>query len=155
MSKFTRKVSTPNTTFMRRKHARATQQRATGRLHAREGHHSGGPCPAVALATLAARSYGWAYRYLKAETGYAGAGEFRGPLDRAAERIFGPGRRIPGHGSCARFVSSLGSDANGFAYVAGHVMPIRNGRLLNASARHQRMHCEGVTLFDINEVRES
>ena len=155
--RYVRHVETPKATLTRRGVSKQMHALAEGRISATQGKHSGGPCPAVALATVAGKSYGWAYRYLNTETGYTGSGEYREPLDRAAAKLFGPGRKIRGSGNVGRFVGGLARtepNANGFAYCRGHVMPIRNGRLLNASAKHLRLPCEGVTLFDIVEVRD-
>lgn len=151
---YTRTVKTPDTFGMMKRSASKHRARAQGTIAAEQGRHAGGPCPAVALATLAGKQYGWAFAFLNRETGYTGRGEFREPLDRAAAKVFGPGRRLTPSGSCESVAARLGREANGFMYCAGHVMPIRNGRLLNASARHRRMRCEGITLFEINEVRE-
>jgi hypothetical protein len=155
MARYTRKVSTPDTFGMLPRQARNARRRSSGRVAVAEGHHAGGPCPAVAIATLAGKTYGWAFAYLTRETGYTGRGEHRGPLHRAAEKLFGPGRKLRVSGSCGAAVRRLcGPGTNGFAFVRGHVMPIRDGRLLNASDKHRRMRCEGITLFDIAEVRD-
>lgn len=153
---YTRTVRTPDTFGMMARSARSARDRASGRKAAEQGRHSGGPCPAVALATLTGRSYGWAFQYLNRETGYTGRGEFREPLDRAAAKLFGEPTRKTGAPGCtiAALERSLPPNAEGFAYCPGHVMPIRQGRILNASPKHRRFRCDGVTLFDIVEVRE-
>lgn len=156
MAKFTRTVQTPDTFGMLPRVARTHRARATGQIAAEEGRHRGGPCPAVALATIAGKTYHWAFAYLARETGYNGSGEFRPALDRAAERLFGEPTRVTGPTPArVRDVAvRLRPTDNGFIYCPGHVMPVRNGRVLNASAKHLARRCDGMTLFDIAEVRE-
>lgn len=153
---FTRTTSTPDTFGMSSRVAQRTRARAQGRVAAEQGRHRGGPCPAVALATLAGWSYARAERYLQ-DHGYRGAGMYRHSLVPALVALFGrPAARIDDtqHLTCSSAVDRFARRLDGVAFVRGHVMPIRNGRLLNASTRHQRMPCEGIILWNINEVHE-
>jgi len=152
---YTRTVRAPDTFGMLRSTARRQLARANGTIAAEQGRHAGGPCPAVALATLTGRSYQWAFAYLNRRTGYTGRGEYRPALVKAAAELFGaPVEERRGCGTLAAEAGRLRGDAEGLAFVRGHVMPIRRGRVLNASRKHMSMCCEGVVLFDIAEVRE-
>lgn len=152
---FKRTVSTPDTFGMSSSNANRTRARARGRVAAEQGRHRGGPCPAVALATLTGWSYARAERYLK-DHGFTGAGMYRHDLLPAFEELLGTPLRHIGEGDthnvrCSEAVSRWASQHDGIAFVAGHVMPIRNGRLLNASWEHRMARCQGIVLWNIEE----
>lgn len=135
--------------------ARRTRDRAAGRIAAETGRHRGGPCPAVAFATLTGWSYARAERYLK-DHGFSGAGMFKLPIIRAFCQMFGrplreySERDLRGK-STAQAVLDHARGNDGIAFCPGHVMPIRNGRLLNASDRHRALRCDGLVLWAISE----
>lgn len=100
-----------------------------------------GPCPAVALATLAGWPYHRAAEFLK-PYGFRGHGLVRSCIDEAVRRATGRElRAVPAAGSVAatvreRFASQR---LSGLVYCHGHVMPVVRGVLLNGDPFRDRL----------------
>jgi len=140
---------------MKRSTARRHQLREAGLIAAETGRHSGGPCPAVALATLAGKSYYWANEYLRRECGFAGRGAFTEEITSAADKLWERTRtcsKFPPHTSSVeieRALAAKGEALSGLVFIRGHVMPLVRGRVLNGSARHRAAPVELVVIYAI------
>lgn len=136
MATFKRETHVPDTFGMMNRVARRTVARARGQVASETGRHAGGPCPAVALATLTGWSYARAQRYL-ADYGFRGAGMYRQDIQRAFISVLGePTRRIDEPTCRVADVGRFFNGGDGLVHCAGHVMPVRAGIVLNASPRH-------------------
>lgn len=148
---FTRTVKTPDTFGLSSKIARKVRDRAEGRVAAAQGRHAGGPCPAVCLATLTGWTYTQAEDWLR-KYGFAGAGMTVPMLLRAYSDALGEAEHLPPVGSVRVTVSRLPAGFEGAVICRHHVMPVRNGRVLNATEEHLRAKCTHVLRYNIVEA---
>ena len=147
---FKRTNATVDTFGKTKRVARRLKGESSGRVAQRAGNHAGGPCPAVCLATLTGWHYQRAASFLARHTGFAGAGDHWEQYIPAVGIALG---QTPEYaepvGTVGTTVSRLFAGRSGAVRCRGHVMPVLNGRLLNAGRNHERMRCEGAVLFDI------
>ena len=144
---FVRDASPPNTFGMMSRVARRTVARAAGQMPAETGRHAGGPCPAVALATLTGWSYARAAGYL-APYGFHGDGMYRGTIQRAFIAVLGQPLRLVEEPKCrVADVGQFFQGGDGLVHCTGHVMPVRGGRVLNATPRQRTMPAGAVLVW--------
>lgn len=126
------------------------QLEARGEVSVKAGRNGGGPCPAVCLATLTGWHYQRAAKFLKARTGFNGRGDVWERYIPAIGIALG---QTPEYvrpvGSCAATVRRVFAGRSGAIRCRGHVMPVLNGRLLNAGPREESARCEGAVIFSI------
>jgi len=148
---FTRTIKHTDTFGMATSTARRVRRLESGVVAAEQGRHSGGPCPAVALATLTGWSYARAERLLQ-DFGFRGRGMVLESIRLAFIHMFGlPRTEHRPSCSVAGAVKVLAEGCDGIVFCRGHVMPIRNGRLLNASVKHAGMPCTHLMTWNIAE----
>lgn len=151
MANFTRTVKEPDTFGLMGSTKATLRARSRGEVAARTGRHAGGPCPAVCLATLTGWSYQRAENHLRRH-GFRGDGMFRHILLAAFREVLGEERGVRHTGGTVEATCrDLPPSFNGAVFCRGHVMPVRNGRLSNASAKHRRMRCEMLVSYSICE----
>lgn len=155
---FARAVTKPNTFGMLPRNRARVQARASGTIAAEQGRHQGGPCPAVALATITGWSYAQAEAYLRRVAGFTGAGLSYEAIANAFTRALGtPWYTTPETGlsvaeTVRRLVATHGP-IDGAVCCRGHVMPVRRGKLLNATAAHASAPATRVWLWRVEEVQ--
>lgn len=148
-----RSLAKPDTAgFMPRAAARMVRE-ATAATHTRHGKHRGGPCPAVCIATLAGWSYGQASHAL-AKYGFTGRGATMTDIVAAMRDVFGRAQRLPGRRTVAEEVAAhFGPGQCGAVANARHIMPVVDGKLLNASHSQASAICTDVVLLPDLEIK--
>ena len=125
---------------------------ARGDVSVKAGPNGGGPCPAVCLATLTGWHYQRAAKFLKARTGFSGRGDvWERYIPAIATALGQTPEYVAPVGTVATTVHRVFAGRSGAIRCRGHVMPVLNGRLLNASPRDESARCEGAVIFDIGE----
>ena len=116
------------------------------------GHHHGGPCPAVTLATLAGVSYNVASNALRPH-GFRGRGMRVGAVDPVIVELTGrAATRVPfSHSGRYQVKSIVQNEMRGrddWIRCKGHVMPVVNGELLYAAHEHRHATCTAAFMLE-------
>ena len=148
---FQRTASSANTFGMLPRVAQRARARAAGTMASATGRHAGGPCPAVCLSTLTGWTYAATSKFL-ARFGFKGAGMCLPEIADAYRQAMGQHpelHRSRGLTTAQAVDRYFAGGKSGCISNRGHIMPVLNGRLLNASAEHRARVADSYMIFDI------